>query len=75
MNQERRERLVAKGKRKPNLIAFIAIGCGLVAVGISTDNWGLLGAGVLFIIIGAASVVKATREREADNSNDQQQQD
>ena len=64
-----------KRKRAPNLVAFIAIGCGLVAVGISTDNGGLLGAGVLFIIIGAASVVKAKRERKSNNSDDQQQQD
>ena len=34
---------MAKRKRTPDLVAFIAIGCGLVAVGISTDNWGLLG--------------------------------
>jgi predicted benzoate:H+ symporter BenE len=64
---------MARSKRKPNLIAFIVIGCGLVAVGISTENWGLLGAGVLFIIIGVASVVKAKREGEADNSDDQRQ--
>ena len=66
---------MVKSKRAPNLVAFIVIGCGLVAVGISTDNVGLLGAGVLFIIIGAASVVKDKRERKANNSDDQQQQD
>jgi predicted benzoate:H+ symporter BenE len=64
---------MAEKKRKPNLIAFIIIGAGMVAVGISTDNWGLLGGGVVFIIIGAASVVKAKREDEADNSDEQQQ--
>ena len=63
---------MTKKKRKPNLVAFIVIGCGLVAVGISTDNVGLLGAGVLFIIIGAASVVKAKREGKGNNSDDQQ---
>jgi predicted benzoate:H+ symporter BenE len=66
---------MAKRKRTPNLVAFIAIGCGLVAVGISTDNWGLLGGGVLFIIIGAASVVKARRDRDTDDPGDEQQQD
>ena len=65
---------MAKKKRTPNLVAFIAIGGGLVAVGISTDNWGLLGAGVLFIIIGAASAVKTRRERDADDPGDEQQQ-
>jgi predicted benzoate:H+ symporter BenE len=64
-----------KRKRKPNLVAFIAIGAGMVAVGISTDNWGLLGGGVVFIIIGAASVVKARRERDTDDTGDEQQQD
>jgi hypothetical protein len=64
-----------KRKRTPNLIAFIAIGCGLVAVGISTDNGGLLGAGVLFIIIGIASVVKAKQKRGTDDTGDEQQQD
>ncbi len=64
---------MAEKKRKPNLIAFIVIGAGMVAVGISTDNWGLLGGGVVFIIIGAASVVKAKREGETDNSDEQQQ--
>ena len=64
---------MVKRKRAPNLVAFIVIGCGLVVVGISTDNWGLLGGGVLFIIIGAASVVKAKREDRADNSDDRQQ--
>ncbi len=66
---------MAGRKRKPNLVAFIAIGGGLVAVGISTDNWGLLGAGVLFIIVGAASAVKSRRERDTDDPGDEQQQD
>lgn len=64
---------MVRRKRTPSLIAFIAIGGGLIAVGISTDNGGLLGAGVLFIIIGAASVVKAKREDKANTSDDQQQ--
>lgn len=46
-----------------------------MAVGISTDNRGLLGAGVLFIIIGVASVVKTRRERDTDDHGDEQQQD
>ena len=66
---------MAKRKRTPNLVAFIAIGGGLVAVGISADSRGLLGAGVLFIIIGAASVVKARRERDTDDPREEQQQD
>jgi len=64
-----------KRTRTPNLVAFIAIGGGLIAVGISTDNRGFLWAGVLFIIVGAASVVKAKRERGTDNTGDEQQQD
>ncbi len=60
-------------KRRRNLVAFIAIGCGLVAVGISTDNSGLLWGGVAFIIIGAASVVKAKRERDRGDPDDKQQ--
>ena len=66
---------MAERKRAPNLVAFIAIGGGLVAVGISTSNWGLLGAGMLFIIIGAASVVKAKQKRDTDDTGDEQQQD
>ena len=66
---------MAKKKRKPNLIAFIVIGAGMVAVGISTDNWGLLGGGVVFIIIGAASVVQAKQKRSTDDTEDEQQQD
>ena len=66
---------MAKSKRKPRLVAFIPIGCGLVAGGIATDNWGLLAGGVAFIIIGAASVVPAKRERNTDDTGDEQQQD
>ena len=66
---------MVKRKRTPYLVAFIVLGCGLVTVGISTDNRGLLWAGVLFIIVGAASVVKAKRERGTDDTGDEQQQD
>ncbi|MEA3409015.1 MAG: hypothetical protein U9Q95_01565 [Candidatus Eisenbacteria bacterium] len=66
---------MAKRKRAPNLVGFIVIGAGVVAVGISTDNVGLLGAGVVFIIIGAASAVKAKREHDMDDAGDEQQQD
>jgi len=66
---------VTKRKRAPNFIALIAIGAALVAVGISTDNGGLLGAGMLFIIAGAAGVVKAKQKRDTDNTEDEQQQD
>ena len=66
---------MVRRKRTPNLIAFIAIGAALVAVGVSTDNNGLLVAGVLFVVVGVATVVKAKQERKANNSDDQQQQD
>jgi len=66
---------MVRRKRTPNLIAFIAIGAALVAVGVSTDNNGLLVAGVLFIVTGVASIMKAKRERGANDSDDQQQQD
>jgi len=62
---------MAKRKRAPNLVALIAIGAALVAVGISTDNSGLMGAGALFIIAGAAGVVKAKRKRDTDNTGDE----
>ena len=75
MNEEGQVWLMARRKRTPNLIAFIAIGAALVAVGVSTDSNGLLVAGVLFVVMGAASVVKDKRERKANNSDDQQQQD
>ena len=52
---------MAEVKRKPNLVGLLVIGCGLVAVGIATENYGLMGAGVLFIIIGAADVVRKRR--------------
>ncbi len=66
---------MARRKRTPNLVAFIAIGAGLVTVGISTDNDSLIWPGVFFIIVGVATVVKAKREGKASNSDDQQQQD
>ena len=66
---------MTKKKRKPNLVGLIVIGCGLVAVGISTGNVGLLGAGGLFIIIGAAGAVKAKQKRDTDDTGDDQQQD
>jgi membrane-bound ClpP family serine protease len=62
-------------KRKPNLVGLIVIGCGLIAVGISTDNGGILAGGIAFVVIGAASVVKDRRERKGNSSDDQQQQD
>jgi hypothetical protein len=60
---------MSRGRRRANLVGFVAIGGGLVAVGIATRNWGLLGAGVLFIIIGAADAVRA-RERDDDQEDD-----
>ncbi len=66
---------MARRKRTPNLIAFIAIGAALVAVGVSTESNGLLVAGVLFVVVGVATLVKVKQERGANNSDDQQQQD
>jgi hypothetical protein len=66
---------MSRRKRTPNLIAFIAIGAALIAVGISTDNRGFMGAGVLFIIVGAASIIKAKRKRDTGDTRDEQQQD
>jgi len=49
------------GKRKAGLAGFIVIGCGLVAVGISTENYGLMSGGVVFILIGAAAVIRSRK--------------
>jgi hypothetical protein len=56
---------LSESKRRPSLVAFIIIGLGMVTVGISTETWGLMGAGMLFIIIGAVSVVQSRREQNA----------
>ena len=53
-------------RRKGALVAFVAVGCGLVAVGISTKNGGLMGAGVVFIIIGAADAVRRRKSGDED---------
>ena len=52
---------MADDKRKGNLLAFIVIGSGIVTIGISIRNWGLMGAGLVFIIIGVVSVVSARK--------------
>jgi predicted benzoate:H+ symporter BenE len=62
---------MAGEKRRPNLIAFIVIGCGMIAVGISTEVWGLMLGGVVFVIIGAADVVKKRRAEREDDGADQ----
>jgi len=54
-------------KERPRLMALVVIGIALVAVGISTGNGGILGAGIVFIIIGAAAGVRA---RRAESSRD-----
>ena len=63
---------MAEVKRKPNMVGLLVIGCGLVAVGIATENYGLIGAGGLFIIIGAADVV---RKRRGGGEEDDTEQD
>ena len=61
---------MAEGKRKPNLIAFIVIGSGMIVVGISTEVWGLALGGVVFVIIGAADVVQKRRGGRKDDGSD-----
>ena len=61
---------MAEEKGRPNLIAFIVIGCGMIAVGISTEVWGLMLGGVVFVIIGAADVVKKRRSGAEDDTTD-----
>jgi hypothetical protein len=56
-------------------VAFIIIGLGMVTVGISTETWGLMGAGVVFIVIGAVSVVQSRRQQRTDKEQGSQQRD
>jgi len=57
-----------RGRRKAGLAGFIVIGCGLVAVGISTKNYGLMSAGVVFILIGAADVIRSRKSEDRTDS-------
>ncbi len=41
-----------QAKQKPNYQAFLVLGLALLAIGIATANPGLLGAGVVFLLIG-----------------------
>lgn len=66
---------MSEPKRRPNLVAFIIIGLGMVTVGISTETWGLTGGGILFIMVGAASVVKSRREDRADEDEGESPKD
>jgi hypothetical protein len=61
---------MSESGRRPSLVAFIIIGLGMVTVGISTETWGLMGAGMLFILIGAVSVVQSRRARSEDKERD-----
>jgi hypothetical protein len=66
---------MSESKRRPSLVAFIIIGLGMVTVGISTETWGLMGAGVVFIVIGAVSVVQSRRQQRTDKEQGSQQRD
>ena len=50
-------------KKTPSLIGFIVIGSGVTVVGLATENYGLMGAGVVFIIIGVADVMRSRGNR------------
>ena len=66
---------MAEKKRRPNLIGLFPIGAGLVAVGIATENMGLMGAGVVFILIALVDRLNARKSRRTENSEGEQQQD
>jgi len=50
------------------IVAFIIIGMGMVVIGITSEVSGLIFGGLTFIIIGAASVLRA-RKREEDKED------
>lgn len=41
-------------KKNPHNIGFIVLGIGLMVVGLSSDNMGLMAAGIVFIVLGLA---------------------
>jgi len=41
-------------KKNPQNIGFIVLGIGLMVVGLSSDNMGLMAAGIVFIVLGLA---------------------
>jgi membrane-bound ClpP family serine protease len=51
-------------RRKRAPVGLIVVGCALVAVGISSGTTGFLGAGIVFIIVGAAVAVRSRRGRD-----------
>jgi len=59
---------VARKNKEGALAAFIVIGSGVVVVGIATEVWGLIFAGLTFIIIGVASIV-GSRKPGGDKEN------
>jgi hypothetical protein len=61
---------MSRPRRKANMAGLIVIGCALVAVGISTDNYGIMAGGVVFIIVGAAVVVRSRKTGGNDNGTD-----
>ena len=66
---------MAGNERRPNLIGLFPVGAGLVAVGIATENLGLMGAGVVFILIALVDRLKARKSRRTEDSEDEQQRD
>ena len=63
---------MAETKRRANLIGLLPIGFGLIAVGIATRNYGLMGAGVVFAIIGGFGVKQYRDNRDTSRQDDEQ---
>ncbi len=66
---------MSEKKRGPALIAFIPIGFALIVIAITTENYGFLGAGVLFVGIGAVSVARSRKNEKENEPGDEQQGD
>ena len=54
-----------KGKN-PSQVAFIPIGIALMVIGMN-NNPGLIGAGVVFLIIGMSAVVRSRKAQAPDD--------
>jgi Na+-driven multidrug efflux pump len=59
--------------KEGGLAAFIVIGSGVAVVGMATKVWGLVFAGLTFIIIGVASIVGA-RKLQSDKEDQRDDQ-